>query len=187
MAIVIRAKNIYDKSFKLAKTFINKVEYTNVDVTSYSNKEIQTTDTKGYYGEGTNSFSIESNELTQTNTMYNGENANIFKSKAIIKDYISGKETIELLCSIGEYYDEHGILMISPYNDPLPNVFEIGNIILPLDYTANGEAPISIYENGDSKCFKITGLSFIFDGAVWQKIVAQELPQNSWQITLKII
>lgn len=93
----------------------------------------------------------------------------------IINAYKNGKETAELLCSIGEYKDTNGELAISTKDYDLPMTFNNGDIVVPYKYTARGDAPLSTKKDGKTpKGFLVTGVEFIFDGAVWQKITLQE-------------
>lgn len=93
----------------------------------------------------------------------------------IINAYKNGKETAELLCSIGEYKDTNGELAISTKDNDLPMTFNNGDIVVPYKYTARGDAPLSTKKDGKTpKEFLVTGVEFIFDGAVWQKITLQE-------------
>lgn len=63
-------------------------------------------------------------------------------------------------------------------SDPLHyknKVFEDSEEIIPMVYTARGEdEPIFKDQYGKAKKFKVVGNNIFFDGAVWQKIYAQE-------------
>jgi hypothetical protein len=53
--------------------------------------------------------------------------------------------------------------------------FNIGDITLPYKFTAQGDQPISRSKSNEPKLFLVTGVTPIFDGAVWQKIALQEV------------
>lgn len=97
------------------------------------------------------------------------------KAKSIVEAYENGKETAELLCSIGEYKDENGNLAISTKDKTKPMHFTIGDIVIPQKYTAKGDKPVSLNSDATTKKFVVVGTDFVFDGAVWQKIILQEI------------
>jgi hypothetical protein len=46
-------------------------------------------------------------------------------------------------------------------------------------YGANGQdRPMSLYQNGSPKVFKVLGTNIFYDGAVWQELSLQELAQS---------
>lgn len=59
-----------------------------------------------------NSYKADGNELIQSTNTYNDSNAVDKFAQEIINQYSNGKETAVLLCSIGNYYDESGKLVI---------------------------------------------------------------------------
>lgn len=93
----------------------------------------------------------------------------------VLNQYANGKETATLLCDINEYYDENGNLVISTKNNSLPITFKIGDIVIPYVYGADGQDyPMSKYQNGQPKQFRVCGAKKIYDGAVWQELTLQE-------------
>lgn len=121
-------------------------------------------------GTGANVYEMSTNEVIQNNTKINGVTVGENLSNHILSEYANGKETATLLCEIGEYYNENGELEISIKDTEKPMVFEIGQSVIPYVPSVNGEEPMSRYSNGDPKKFIITGIQFIEDGAVWQKL-----------------
>lgn len=90
-------------------------------------------------------------------------------------EYKNGKETITLRCSINNYYDDEGNLAIS-YNDAdKPMIFTTGDIVIPYKRTNNGNVPISEKRDGSPKSFRVTGVTLISDGALWQELQLQEV------------
>ena len=126
-------------------------------------------------GNGIKDFDIETNEFYQTGTIYNGTNIFQNNSQNIIDEWSKGKETATLKCSIGEYYDESGNLVISTKNNDLPMTFNIRDLVIPYIPTARGGTePMSIRTDGKAKIFQVTQVRPYFDGACWQEIMLQE-------------
>ena len=126
-------------------------------------------------GNGIKDFDIETNEFYQTGTIYNGTNIFQNNSQNIIDEWGKGKETATLKCSIGEYYDESGNLVISTKNNDLPMMFNIRDLVIPyIPIARGGTEPMSIRQDGKAKIFQITQVRPYFDGACWQEIMLQE-------------
>jgi hypothetical protein len=129
-----------------------------------STKEISQT-----IGTGNVGLHIPSNELVQSG------NSSLDKyAEDIILEYAHGKETAKVRCSIGEYADENGNLVISTktsdkmlfdhYDKVVPMVRNGEGIDLAMSYTADGLA----------KVFEVVGIRVFFDGAVWQELTLRE-------------
>lgn len=96
-------------------------------------------------------------------------------SQDVISRYQNGKETIELLCGINDYYNEWDIKQISSNGELEKMTFEIGDIVIPHKFNAQGfDEPISVYNNGNPKMFEVVSVEIIYDGSTMQKITAQE-------------
>lgn len=122
-------------------------------------------------------FSIDSNELIQTTTYKDMPTQPIsqYIYKQIKNNWEQGKETATIKCSIGEYYDDNGNLVISTKNNELPMLFNIKDKVIPYIAVANGGTePLSKKLNGNPKIFKITQIRPYFDGAFWQELQLQE-------------
>lgn len=53
--------------------------------------------------------------------------------------------------------------------------YEIGDIVIPMVYGANGvDKPMSKYKDGSPKKFQVQGVRVFYDGAVWQELTLQE-------------
>lgn len=64
---------------------------------------------------------------------------------------------------------------LKAYRPKVKTHFEEGDIVVPMQYTANGtDAPYATLPDGSAKRFKVVGVEFIYDGAPWQKITLQE-------------
>lgn len=126
-------------------------------------------------------FSIDGNELLQTSN-YIQEQGSETKSNAIETDYgntltsyQNGKETATILCSISDYYDEEGTKAISINNDTDKMVFRMYDEVIPMVYGSDGkDRPMSKYNDGTAKKFRVLGVEPIYDGAVWQRLTLQE-------------
>lgn len=130
-------------------------------------------------GEGIKDFDIETNEFYQTGTTYNGTNIFQNNSQNIINEWSKGKETATLKCSIGEYYDESGNLVVSTQNNDLPMTFNIRDLVIPyIPIARGGTEPMSIRQDGKAKIFQVTQVRPYFDGACWQEIMLQEANES---------
>lgn len=121
-----------------------------------------------------NVFKFESNELINGKNTYN-DNDYSFLIEQIKNEWQNGKETAEIKCSIGEYYDEEKNLVISTEKNDLPMLFSIGDEVIP--YVAgsnNTQIPLSKNQDGTAKKFIVTKIRPNFDGACWQYLTLQE-------------
>lgn len=153
------------------------------------------------YGVGSQEFLIENNELIQTTNTYtsNGTTKQGMQNIAenILKEYENGKETFEIECSVNDYYygswdsannriayelDEYGkprkaIDISCSQTDKM--VFEIGDIVIPMKYTNKGDVPMSQYIDGTARAYRVTGVSYSYNGVVMQKIRGQEISREN--------
>lgn len=119
-------------------------------------------------------FSIDNNELLQTSNVYSGQNAIQKDFGKTLSQYINGKETATLRCSINDYYDTDGNKVIEISNSDRM-CFEIGDEVIPYVYTAYGtDKPMSVDKQGNAKIFRVLGSRIYYDGAVWQELTLQE-------------
>lgn len=96
-------------------------------------------------------------------------------SQDVISRYKNGKETISILCGINDYYTENGRKQISASGDIEKMTFDIGDIVIPHKFNAQGvDEAISVYNDGTPKKFEVVSVEMIYDGATMQKINAQE-------------
>lgn len=126
-------------------------------------------------GNSNNVYYQETSDFTQVESVYN--NTTLFTKNITdtLSEWKNGKETATLKCSIGEYYDESGNLVISTKNNDLPMLFKIGDLVIPYVPISNGRTePISIRQDGNAKIFQVTQVRPYFDGACWQEITLQE-------------
>lgn len=113
-------------------------------------------------------LSINKNYLLQTKHIDNIKENLV----SVTSNYLNGKETATLLCSVGDYYDENGNRVVSTETaDKM--TFNLYDEVLPLYRTPIGDAPMSMAD-GKPKIFKVLGSKVYFDGAVWQEISLQE-------------
>lgn len=91
-------------------------------------------------------------------------------------EYLRGKETATIRCSIGDYYEENGEKAISDDNTTGKMAFDLYDQVIPMVYGANGkDRPMSLYKDGTPKVFQVLGKKVFYDGAVWQELTLQEI------------
>jgi hypothetical protein len=157
-----------------------RIEYIpkQIEITFYGDTiGIDLTDKTITIGEGNKPLSFDGNELMQTtnslNTAING------KTEAVEGFYTStlnafknGKETATIRCSIGEYKDQSGNVVISPSGDK--RIFEVGDEVIPMVYTNVGDKAMSNYKDGNDKIFKVLATNIHAQGVAWQDLTLQE-------------
>lgn len=113
-------------------------------------------------------ISITNNSLIQ-NTDYISA-----KAEELIAKYANGKETAKVRCSIGEYADENGKLVIST-KTPDKMLFEHYDKVVPMVRNGEGiDLAMSYTADGLAKVFDVVGVRVFFDGAVWQELTLRE-------------
>ena len=129
--------------------------------------------------EATNIFNPPTNELFNTLCVVDWDDIQYsiydYIADAIIHDYVNGKETATLLCSISDYYDTDGNKVISTETDN-KMCFENGDIVVPYVCNAEGsDVPMSVTIDGEPKGFEVVGIRKYSDGAVWQELTLLEI------------
>lgn len=119
-------------------------------------------------------YSFSANNFLDKSITINGEDVATVVARDIATEFKDGKETYELLCSIGEYYNTIGELAVSTkrkVGEKNKMLFDIGDKVIPYKPTAAGDKEISTWlGNVYPKIFKVVGVTPIFDGAVWQRL-----------------
>lgn len=130
---------------------------------------------KDQYGNlSLNTISQIGNEGEENIPCYISVNRGKYFSDKIIEEYKNGKETATVLCEISDYYDEGGARVIDINGNKMS--FDIGDEVIPMVFSADGvDRPMSRYKGGSAKVFRVCGLKFIYDGAVWQELTLQEV------------
>lgn len=135
------------------------------------------------YGNGETPFNLPSNELYQKSNSVGNKNWMSYLANKVLNNYKDGKETLEIRCSINDYYygewDVNGGLVlgnkaISITDTTKPMTFQIGDVVVPMTATPNGDRPLSQYIDGQARAYRVTGVSFENDGSVFQAIRGQE-------------
>jgi hypothetical protein len=120
---------------------------------------------------GKKPFSISDNELIQKSN-YGITNSEAFSK--VLDQYKNGKETATVRCSISDYYNDAGILEISPKKSDRM-CFRVGDEVIPMVLGTDGtNRPMSLSADGTGKVFRVTGTKIFYDGAVWQELTLQE-------------
>lgn len=154
-------------------------ELTYSDNISLVGDYIITSDQTQTIGEGDKILYLPSNELIQAG------NTNLTKfADDILANYGKGKEVATLLCSIGEYYDENGNLVIST-NTADKMIFDHYDQVLPMVRSSWGtDVPISFNSSGNAKVFEVLGIRIYNDGEVRQELKIREVGETAFQIQL---
>ena len=122
------------------------------------------------------STTLQSNELIQTESTYEGKALAQHIIDTVKAKYGNGIECVELEVTPSEYYDDDGINIISSQGDkPL---FEKYDIVTPYVIRNGIEQPYSIKEDGSPKSFKIIGIEYSYQGLLRQKLYLQENTNN---------
>lgn len=121
-----------------------------------------------------NFISLPTNELCQDHNTLPGIAWTTSVLTSVFSKYKNGKEVYEIKCSIADYYDTDGNLIISPNNSNFSATFEMHTIVEPYVFTSGGEVPLSTKADGTPKRFEIIGIDYSYSGVAWQKLIIQE-------------
>lgn len=132
-------------------------------------------DSVSYGAEGSKKpFLLSGSEIIQSNGKSGDFNLISHLATIIRRQYANGKETATITCSINDYYDGDGNLIVSPKTDQ-KMLFEIYDKVVPMVRQSNGiDAPLSLTSDGQAKAFEIVGVRVFYDGAVWQELTLRE-------------
>lgn len=120
-------------------------------------------------GSGESLIKMTSNEIIQNSATNLNKYAN-----DILSEYANGKETATVRCSIGDYYDDGKVLMVSTKTSK-KMTFEVGDKVVPMVRNSFGEdEPMSLTQDGFAKPFEVVGTKMLYDGAVWQELTLRE-------------
>lgn len=114
-------------------------------------------------------FSNEISELDQKNSYF----VKNYESD-INEAYKNGKETATIKCSINDYLDSDGNVVISKKDQTKKITFDIGDIVIPYVLSPKGDIPMSTNLDGSAKKFLVTGVGLESDGVLWQNLTLQE-------------
>lgn len=128
-------------------------------------------------------ISVSNNEIIENSISFSGNK--LFQSKyqsdikdnliKVLEEYQDGKEIAQINCSISNYYDENGNLVVSKNGENGKMAFSIYDKVIPYVRNNRGEdTPLSVNENGEAKSFNVIGTRILYDGAVWQELDLQE-------------
>lgn len=115
---------------------------------------------------------------TQTNALMQFSHLQTYTEhiQKTLQSYENGKEIIGLKCSISDYYDEKGNIVVSAKGGEHNMIIPIYADIIPMYINGNNnEVPIAKYNDGTPKIFKVLQSKISYDGAVWQTMLAQEV------------
>ena len=143
------------------------------DTISLEGNYLSTKESSQTIGTGDVGLRIPSNELVQSG------NSGLDKyADDIILEYAYGKEIAKILCSVNEYYDENGDIVISTKTSD-KMIFEIYDKVVPMIKTGSGnDEAMSYNSDGSAKVFDVIGTKMIYDGAVWQELTLIESTES---------
>lgn len=88
--------------------------------------------------------------------------------------YDKGLETATIRCSVGDYYEYLGSNKAkSIEDDNLDMLFKVGDLVVPMKNTINGDEPLSM-RDGIAKIFRVSAVDIINSGAIWQELTLVE-------------
>lgn len=148
-------------------------------------RKLEKEDNVQYSGDdNTRPFEMAESSLLTTQTYIQNESSKVQLAEWLVnrayENYKEGIETATIRCSLVDYYNSDGALEISPTNYSADNadtrmMFSVGDIVIPYVATPNGDRPMSSNPDGTPKEFRVTGVTLISDGAVWQELQLQEV------------
>lgn len=157
---------------------------TSISITVEARK-LEKEDNIQYYGnDNTKPFELTESSLLTTKTYIQIGSDKVQLAEWLVNkvydNYKNGIETATIRCSLVDYYNTDGDLKISPTrysssNSDIKMMFSIGDIVIPYVATPNGDRPMSLRPDGSPKSFRVTGVTLISDGALWQELQLQEV------------
>jgi hypothetical protein len=155
-------------------------EAESVEITIYGNTVgISLEDGTVTYGDGTKPFSLEGNELLQDSSKNGNTPTTQYLANQVFANYINGKETAVLKCSISDYYDydTNELLISKEGKNGKKMTIDIGDEVLPMIYTNRGDTPMSekvVDETKQPKTFSVVGKKIEYHGCPYQFLTIQE-------------
>lgn len=167
----------------------NPAPYERTFITSLSitleARKLEKEDNVQYSGDdNTRPFEMPESSLLTTKTYMQNESSKVQLAEWLVnrayENYKDGIETATIRCSLVDYYNSDGVLEISPTNYSADDtntrmMFSVGDIVIPHVATPNGDRPMSSNPDGSPKSFRVTGVTLISDGALWQELQLQEV------------
>ena len=157
---------------------------TSISITIEARK-LEKEDNVQYSGDdNTRPFEMSESSLLTTQTYMQSESGKVQLAEWLVnrvyENYKEGIETATIRCSLVDYYNSEGVLEISPTNYSANNantrmMFSVGDIVIPYVATPNGDRPMSSNPDGTAKSFRVTGVTLISNGALWQELQLQEV------------
>ncbi len=120
-------------------------------------------------GNGNKVFSFDGNELIQTTNTPTQES----KYQDIIDEWKNGKQTATITCPIADFYDTNGNKVIDTSVSG-KMLFDRGDIVIPYNYTNQGDKPIAYNKDFTPKQFKIVGANISKKQGGQQILTVQE-------------
>lgn len=121
-------------------------------------------------GSGKTVYSFDGNELIQSTNTPTQES----KYQVVIDKWKNGKQTAIIACPIADFYDTNGNKVIDTSVSG-KMLFDRGDIIIPYNYTNQGDKPVAYNKDFTPKQFKIDGTSISKKQGVQQVLTVQEV------------
>jgi hypothetical protein len=137
----------------------------------------------------TNIITVNASEFMQPYNYIQGENETRIPSittdfSKTVSQYKNGKQIVTLKCSVGDYYDSNGTKAIPKEGTTRKMSFDIYDEVVPMVRNQYGkDTPLALLPNGDAKTFRVLGVKYSYDGAVWQELTLQESGSVHLQFT----
>lgn len=142
-----------------------------VTITVYGNTlGIDLKDKTVTIGNGNKVFSFDGNELIQTTNTPTQES----KYQGVINKWKNGKQTAVITCPIADFYDTNGNKVIDTSISG-KMLFDIGDIVIPYNYTNQGDKPVAYNKDFTPKQFKVVGTQISMKQGVTQELTLQEV------------
>lgn len=106
------------------------------------------------------------------------------QQQKVLEEYANGKETAVINCSISEYKDTNGNIVVNPKESGKMLIEEYDIVIPYKQGFLNGkqqEVPLSRYSNGEPKQFQVLGIKLHTSGVLRQELTLQEISQTTLQ------
>lgn len=114
-------------------------------------------------------FSIDNNELMQITPSIKEAMTTVYNANK------GGKETVELKCSVNDYYDYDIGEKVIDVSTSSKMLFAVDDEVIPMRMTASGqELPLSTNKDGTPKVYRVVGVKQSQTGIIWQNLTLIE-------------
>ncbi len=159
----------YDKNISINNGAILKYEKEELIVSMTSNGEGQLlVPTNGEFA------SLSMGVKVKVFLQQTGNQAILVQYLKTIDKWKNGKQTAIIACPIADFYDTNGNKVIDT-STSTKMLFDIGDIVIPYNYTNQGDKPIAYNKDFMPKQFKVVGTNISKKQGVQQVLTVQEV------------